>query len=113
MSKLWLSILGCVVGTLVAAYLLPGVHAASYTASILVGVALGVLYLSLRPVVKFFTFPFAVITFGLLNVLIDGVLLMMVARFSTGYSFESFGWAIATALIVNLSRRICRSLAKR
>ncbi len=113
MRKFGLSTIGCIAGTVLAAYFLPAVHAREVTDAVLVGAVLSGVYQLLRPLLKLFTFPLAFLTFGLLNVLIDAGLLWMVAKEFEGYTFENFGWAIVTAVIVNIARRVCRSFAKR
>jgi len=113
MGKFWLSLLGCVAGTVLAAEFFPGVHAETLTVAALVGAGLGLVYQLLRPIVKVLAFPFALITLGLLYVLIDAGLLWAVAKTFGGYTIDSFGWAIATAVTVNLMRRLCRAMRKK
>ena len=113
MGKFGLSILGCVAGTVLAAELFPGVHAESLAVAALVGAGLGLVYQLLRPIVKVLTFPFALVTLGLLYVLIDAGLLWMVKNFFEGYTIDSFGWAIATSVTVNLMRRMLMSVKKK
>lgn len=112
MRKFWLSILGCIAGTVLAAQFLPGVHAVDFTASALVGAGLGLIYQLLRPLIKLVTLPLALVTLGLLNVLIDAGLLWLVAERLGGYTFDGFGWAIVTAVMVNLARKLCRTMKK-
>ncbi|MCL2545405.1 MAG: phage holin family protein [Clostridia bacterium] len=112
MSKFWLSILGCVAGTVLAAEFFPGVHADELAVSALVGAGLGLVYQLLRPIVKVLAFPFALVTLGLLYVLIDAGLLWMVTTFFRGYTIDSFGWAIVTSVTVNLMRRLLMSMGK-
>jgi len=113
LRKFWLSLLGCAAGTVLAAELFPGVHAVDFAAAALTGAGLALAYQLLRPIVKALTFPFALITLGLLYVLIDAGLLWMVANYFGGYTIDTFGWAIATAVLVNLIRRLLRSTGKK
>jgi len=113
LRKFWLSLLGCVAATVLAAELFPGVHAADFTTAALVGAGLALVYQLLRPIVKVLAFPFALVTLGLLYVLIDAGLLWIVAKTFGGYTIDGFGWAIATAVLVNLMRRMLRSVGKK
>jgi len=108
-----LSLLGCVAGTVLAAEFFPGVRAADLSAAALVGAGLAVVYQLLRPIVKLVALPFALVTFGLLYVLIDAGLLWLVTNAIDGYAIDSFGWAIATSVLVNLLRRLLRSMGKK
>lgn len=112
MRKASYSILGCVVGTVLAALALPGVHADDWTVAVLVGVVLGAVYLVARPILKLLALPFALLSLGLIYVLLDAALLwFVVARFE-GYAVESFGWAVTAAAVVNLSRSLLRVMAR-
>jgi len=102
-----------VAATVLAAEVFPDVHAADTSTAVLVGVGLALVYQLLRPIVKILTFPFALITLGLLYVLIDAGLLWLVASAIEGYTIDSFGWAIATAVLVNLMRRLCRAMGRK
>ena len=113
MRKIIGSFLGCIAGAVLSAYLLPGVHAADWVSAALVGVALGAVYLLLRPLAKLITFPLAIFTLGLLYVLLDAALLWMAEQPFAGFEIEHFGWAIAAAVVVNLCRRVCRLLVGR
>ena len=80
--------------------------------SALVGAGLGLVYQLLRPMIKILSFPFALVTLGLLYVLIDAGLLWAVAELIGGYTFDQFGWVFVTAITVNLLRRIFKTMAK-
>jgi RNA polymerase sigma-70 factor (ECF subfamily) len=98
-----------------AALVLRDIQGESYerVAEALVGAGLGLVYQLLRPIVKVLAFPFALVTLGLLYVLIDAGLLWMVTTFFEGYTIDSFGWAIATSVTVNLMRRLLMSVRRR
>lgn len=87
----------------VCAYLLPGVHAASNEASLTAGVTLAVMYLLLRGPLRFLTKPLGCITFGLIGTVADALLVMLCDWWMEGaFVVDSFSWAIAAALVVNV-----------
>ena len=112
MRKSTFSFLACVLGVPLAEMLLPGMYAADLSVSLMAGAVLGIVYLLLRPVVKLITFPFAVVTLGLLYVVLDAGFLWLVAEQFDGLMFESFGWALAASMLINLLRGMLRSMAK-
>lgn len=112
MRKTSWSFLGCIAGTILSGYILPGVTYPDLATAALVGVVLGAVYLLLRPIVKLVTFPLAIVTLGLLSVVIDAGFLWIVAQQFKSFRIESFGWAIVAAVIINLSRRVCKSLGR-
>ncbi len=113
MRKSAYSIVGCIIGTIVSVQLLPGVQAADWQAQVLFGAVLGAVYLVLRPLLKLIAFPLAILTLGLIYVLVDAALLWSAAQPFAGFTIDSYGWAIAAAVVVNLCRGLCRALAKK
>ncbi len=61
----------------------------------------------IKPVVKFFSFPFILLTLGIFTLVINGVMLLITARFSSelGFAFtvRDFGAASWGALVISLA----------
>ena len=112
MNKALFSFLGCVAGTVFAAYILPGVHTVELMTAMLPGAAIGVVYLVIRPVLKLVSAPFALLTLGLLWVMLDAGIFWVVTREFRGITVEHFGWAIAASVIINIARSLFRGLAR-
>jgi putative membrane protein len=100
-----------VAGTVASAYVLPGIHATNISAALILGAALGFVYMLLRPLIKLVTLPFAILSLGLLYVLVDAGILWLVAQAFGGYEIASFGWAIVASVLINLLRKVFRSAA--
>ena len=99
--------LACVGAVPLSVYLLPGVTSPDYTYAVIAGAALGLIYLLLRPAAKLLLGVFNLFTLGLLYVALDAWLVqlcswMMLDKFQV----DGFLWALATAMIVNVSRGI-------
>lgn len=93
----------------VCTYLLPGVWAAGNEASLQAGLVLGVMYLLLRGPLRFLTKPLGCITFGLIGTVADALLVELCAWWMEGaFVVDSFTWAIAAALVVNVAQGIIR-----
>ena len=87
----------------VCAYLLPGVHAASNQAALTAGLTLAVMYLLLRGPLHFLTKPLGCITFGLIGTVADALIVLFCGWWMDGaFQVDSFPWAIAAALVVNV-----------
>jgi putative membrane protein len=60
----------------------------------------------IKPVVKFFSFPFIILTLGLFTLIVNGLMLMLTAHWSSalGFAFrvDGFGAAFRGALVVSL-----------
>ena len=68
---------------------------------LLVGAALGVLHLILRPLLRLITAPLGCLTLGLSGTAIDVALIYLSARAVRGFPTPEFLYAILTALLVN------------
>ena len=82
--------------------LLDGFHADSLGASLAVGVALGLAYVLIRPLLKLLTLPIGCLTLGLFGFVIYAGLILFCARLFPGFSVDGFGWALAAALFISL-----------
>jgi putative membrane protein len=68
----------------------------------------------IKPVVKFFSFPFILLTLGIFTLVINGVMLLIKARFSSelGFAFtvRDFGAAFWGALVISLASLVLGAL---
>ena len=86
---------------------MPGVTVADYGRALLVGAALGLVYLLLRPVARLLLKVLNWLTLGLLYVAVDAWLVWAVVENTDGgVALESFWWAAAVALVVNVARTL-------
>jgi putative membrane protein len=100
--------------------LLPGIHIIGNQIATLIVVALifGIVNTLVKPIVKFLTCPFILLTLGLLLFIINGLMLWVTAALSeplisvTGGQLwiENFGWAVVGALIISIIGMILERL---
>jgi putative membrane protein len=82
----------------------------TYTGALLplIGVALifGVVNAIIRPILKLFTFPLLIITFGLFTLVLNGMMLWLTSRIAgrmgLGFHVDGFGAAFMGALVVSI-----------
>ena len=100
------------VGTVFAcARLMPGLAVSGDRAALAAGLALAALYLLLRPLARLLTKPLGCLTFGLIGTAVDAALVELCAYWLGGdFRVESFLWAAAVALAVNLTRGVIGKL---
>ena len=85
--------------------LMDGVHIADISQGLLLGAALGLVYLLLRPLVRLITSVFNFCTLGLLHVVLDAFLVWTAAEFfRPGVQLDSIWWALAVAAAINVLR---------
>lgn len=84
---------------------MPGVHVADLSQGLLMGAALGAIYLLLRPLAKLILAVFNFCTLGLLNVALDAFFVWTAAGFfDPGVKLDNFWWALALAAAINVLR---------
>lgn len=81
---------------------LPGIHVPSYTVALIVALVLGVLNVTLRPILKLLTFPITLITLGLFALLVNGFTFWLVPKIVPGFIIDTFWWAVLGAILVSL-----------
>jgi len=73
---------------------------------LLVGVVFGLVNAVVRPVVKFLSFPFIILTLGLLIFVINALMLMLTSWLSgqlgLGFHVDGFGTALVGALVITI-----------
>ncbi len=92
------------------AHILDGIHLKSFGAAILVALVLGLVNAVVRPVLVFFSIPFIIVTLGLFLLVINAFLLQFAAILVSGFSIDSFGWAIAGSVVISVISWVLSSL---
>lgn len=84
-----------------AAYLLPGVHVASFTTALVVALVLGVFNIILKPILILFTLPITILTLGLFTFIINALLIILTAKLVPGFRVDGFLWALLFSLLIS------------
>jgi putative membrane protein len=94
--------LATALGIGVAAQLLPGIQVDGLWPTIVAALLLGLVNVTLRPILLLLTLPLTVLTLGLFALVINGALLALVASVVKGVHVAGFGSAIVGAVIISL-----------
>lgn len=97
--------LGTVFALLAAAYVVPGFIIDSLYAAAIVAVVLGIINITLKPLVLLLALPLQIITLGLFTFVVNAAFLLFVASFIDGFTIagtfaEQFIAAFLGALII-------------
>lgn len=84
----------------IAAYLLSGVALNGLVTAILVTVVLGIINAVVKPVLNILTLPINMLTFGLFSIVLNGILILIVARLVPGFIVANFWWAIIFSIVL-------------
>ena len=90
------------VGIGAAGYLLPGIEVDGPWAAVLGALVLGLINVTLRPIVLLLTLPLTVLSLGLFALIVNGAMLALVARWVTGVHVATFGSAVLGSIVISL-----------
>ncbi len=97
-----LRLLILVAGIMLAAYLVPGINVTGWSPVIKAAVLLGLLNISIKPLLIVLTLPINLITLGLFTLVINGFILWLVGHAITGFQVSGFFTAIGGAIVISL-----------
>ncbi len=86
----------------VAAQVLPGIQVDGLWAAIVAALLLGLVNVTLRPILLLLTLPLTVVTLGLFALVVNGAMLALVASVVTGVHVAGFGSAVLGAILISL-----------
>lgn len=95
-----ISLLLSTVAVMVTAYILPGVHVASFFTALVVAVVIGIVNSLILPFLLLITLPINILTLGLLTFVIIGFLVLGVSAIVPGFTVDGFWWALVFAIVL-------------
>ncbi len=100
------------IAVVLIANLLPGVQIQNFTNAILVAIVLGILRVTVKPILIFFTLPATIVTFGLFLLVINACIILLASYFVSGFAVAGFWTALLFSLLLSLFQSILFSLLK-
>lgn len=107
--KLLLKILLTAAAVLIIAHYLPGVSVENYTSALIVAVVLGILRVTVKPILVILTLPVTIITLGLFLLVINALIIMLADNFIGGFQVSGFWIALFFSLILSIFQSILYS----
>jgi len=92
---------------LVTAYFVPGVETSVLGAFLLAGV-LGIINVSIKPVVSFITLPLTVVTLGLFSLVVNVAFIMVADLIVPGFSLGGVWVALIFSVVLSLVNAVFR-----
>ncbi|MEK7613543.1 MAG: phage holin family protein [Patescibacteria group bacterium] len=93
--------LGTVFALLLATYLIQGFVVETFYAAAIAAIILGVINITLKPLVLLIALPLQVLTLGLFTFVVNAAFLLFIASFVQGFSVEGFVPALLGALLIS------------
>jgi putative membrane protein len=100
------------VALLIVAYVLPGVHVATFTGALVSALILGIVNAVLRPILVILTLPIVLLTLGLFTLVINAITFYLVGHLGLGLTVDGFGSAFLGALILSIVSFVLSSLVR-
>ena len=102
MGHILIKILLNAVAVFLGAYFLKGVEVADFTRALIIALLLSVLNATAGALLKFFAFPFRLLTLGLFSFVIDALMILIAAYFLKGFKVKGFLDALLLAIIISI-----------
>lgn len=107
--KLILRILLTALAVIILAKLLPWIQVDGYVNAIIVAVVLGLLRVTVKPILIFLTLPATIITLGLFLFVINAVIILLASYLINGFEVSGFWAALLFSLLLSLFQSILHS----
>ena len=111
MMKLLLNCVISAVSLLIVAHVIKGFNVASFQSALIAAVVIGLVNGTLGLVLKFFSFPWIILTLGLASLVINALMLMLSAYFVDGFSVDGFIPAFIGSILLSISNFVLRLIA--
>jgi putative membrane protein len=98
------------ISLLIVAYIVPGFHVAGFTSALIAALVIGLVNGTLGALIKFFTWPFRVLTLGLLTWVINALMLWFSTEFVNGFQISGFIPALFGSLVLAIVSTVLGSL---
>ncbi len=90
------------VAVFLTAYVLPGVVITDYITVVIVALLLGILSVTIKPLLTILTLPITILTFGLFSLVINAIIVLLVDYLVEGFAVENFVWAVLFAFVLSV-----------
>lgn len=97
---------------LAGAYLMSSVEVESFGTALIVALLLGLVSVTLKPILKFLTLPINILTLGLFGLVVNGALILLVDALVTGFEVEGLLSAVILSILMSLFMAIFGGLVK-
>lgn len=104
--KTILKIVLTAIAVMIISNFLPGISIDGFESALIVAIVLGLLRITVKPLLIFLTLPATIITFGLFLLVINAVIIMLADYFIEGFFVSGFWTAFLFSLILSLLQTI-------
>jgi len=110
--KIIFKILFTALAVVALAHFLPGVELAKPESAIYVAIALGLLRVTVRPLLIFFTLPATIVSLGLFLFVINAIIILIADYFVDGFAVSGFWIALLFSILLSFLQSVLYSFLK-
>ncbi|MCF6279862.1 MAG: phage holin family protein [Flavobacteriaceae bacterium] len=110
--KIIIKILFTALSVIALAHFLPGVRLAKPESAIYVAIALGLLRVTVRPLLIFFTLPATIVSLGLFLFVINAIIILIADYFIDGFAVSGFWIALLFSILLSFLQSVLYSFLK-
>lgn len=89
---------------------LKGVQVKNFMSAILVAAIIGLVNVTIKPILIFLTIPATILTLGLFLFVIDALMILLVDKLLTGFEVKNFWWAMLFSIVLSIINAIFYSI---
>jgi putative membrane protein len=101
------------VAAIIASYLLPGVSLDGFLTALILAVLLGLLNVTVKPILLILTIPATVLTFGLFILVINAFVILIADAILPGFEVANFWWALLFSLLLWLTNSLLNDITQK
>lgn len=101
------------VAILIAGYLIPGVKVAGVWSALILAIVLGLLNVSIKPLLVLLTLPINILTLGLFTLVINALIIMLASSIVKGFTVGGFINALFFSIILMIMQALFEILLKK
>jgi len=103
----WLVSAGAI---LMAAYLIPGITFGGVWTALVLAIVLGLINITLKPLLVIITLPINLLTLGLFTFIINAILILLASSIVKGFAVDGFLYALIFAVALSIINYILSKL---
>lgn len=97
---------------MLAATVVPGIYVASFTTAVIVALVLGLINITLKPVLQLLSLPLSIATLGFFALIVNGLLFALAAYLVPGFEVVGFGAAFLGSIVVSVVNLLVGRIVK-
>lgn len=97
---------------IVIANFLPGVEVTNFTNALFVAIVLGLLRITVKPILIILTLPATIFSFGLFLFVVNALIIMLAGYFVSGFTVDGFWIALLFSILLSIFQSVLYSFLK-